>query len=191
MAYIIIDVFNSLKISEWGWYLLFFLVFYILQNILHHNKKNKGEIVMTTFAEKLKIARGNLDLKQEQLAALIGKSVKTVQRWEYDERCPNVKDLSKLSKVLKVTPNYLVYDELDDPADHSEKKSPDMFYWGGVVENAQVVAGSDNDAKKETVCQMLKMALSFFQPLPDQRTSAPVLANIGGHHNENNYSGDH
>ena len=54
-----------------------------------------------TLGERIRKARkGNMT--QAELAKLIGVHEITVRRWELGERTPNIKDLQRISEVLKV-----------------------------------------------------------------------------------------
>lgn len=63
-------------------------------------------------AEKLKYHRKNvMDLKQKELAALIGVSVATLKKWENRENVPNVNHLIMIEMACNVSLQYLIYDE--------------------------------------------------------------------------------
>ena len=61
-----------------------------------------------TFAERLRILRKKNGLTQLQLGALIGVSLKTVQRWENSERQPRLDEIKKLVQALNVSENDLL-----------------------------------------------------------------------------------
>ena len=67
----------------------------------------------------------------------------TVRRWEWGDTTPNSKMLIKLADTLGTTPENLLDDgtEKDDISVSlempSERKTPTMAYWGGVLDNAQ------------------------------------------------------
>lgn len=69
-------------------------------------------------SEKLKYHRKYvMNLKQKELAHLIGVSVATLKKWENKENVPNVNHLLMISMACNVSLNYLIND------DHSEELS--------------------------------------------------------------------
>lgn len=65
-----------------------------------------------TFGEKVKRARRNLNLSQEELAAKISVSRRTVTAWETDKALPRTRKVYEaLADVLKVTPTYLINED--------------------------------------------------------------------------------
>ena len=65
---------------------------------------------MTT-GEKIKEARKQSGLSQEQLAEKIGVSRSAVAKWERDRGLPDVDNLKALSQLLNVSVDYLLDDE--------------------------------------------------------------------------------
>lgn len=63
-----------------------------------------------TFGERLKLSRKNAGLTQSELANLIGISIKTVQRWELEQRQPRVEEIKALAKALNVSEQDLLND---------------------------------------------------------------------------------
>ena len=64
-----------------------------------------------TFGEKLKDARKEAGLSQEQLAEKLSVSRSAVAKWESDKGMPDVNNLKVLSQLLKVSVDYLLDDE--------------------------------------------------------------------------------
>lgn len=58
--------------------------------------------------EKIRQERKRNRLTQEELAAQMGVSIKTLQRWETEERSPRTKELKKLSEILGTSVEYLM-----------------------------------------------------------------------------------
>jgi transcriptional regulator with XRE-family HTH domain len=52
--------------------------------------------------ERLREARHRANLTQMQLGAMIGREHRTIHRWEYAERIPNLNDLLLLADALDV-----------------------------------------------------------------------------------------
>ncbi|MDD6207297.1 MAG: helix-turn-helix transcriptional regulator [Clostridiales bacterium] len=63
-----------------------------------------------TLGEKLKEARKQASLSQEQLSEKLGVSRSAVAKWETDKGLPDVDNLKVLSKLLNVSVDYLLDD---------------------------------------------------------------------------------
>ncbi|MGN0547126.1 MAG: helix-turn-helix domain-containing protein [Acutalibacteraceae bacterium] len=63
-----------------------------------------------TLGEKLKEARMQACLSQEQLAEKLGISRSAVAKWETDKGIPDIENLKLISKLLKVSIDYLLDD---------------------------------------------------------------------------------
>ena len=61
-----------------------------------------------TLGEKLKIARKQAGLSQEQLSEKLGVSRSAVAKWETDNGIPDIDNLKILSKLLNVSIDYLL-----------------------------------------------------------------------------------
>ena len=65
-----------------------------------------------TFGEKVKRARRNLNLSQEELAAKVSVSRRTVTAWETDKALPRTRKVYEtLADVLNVTTSYLINED--------------------------------------------------------------------------------
>ena len=62
-----------------------------------------------TFAERLKEARKNAKLTQQQLADIVGRTKSAVSRWESGENTPQLFDLVKIEKAVGVSGQTLMY----------------------------------------------------------------------------------
>ena len=64
---------------------------------------------MATIGERIKEARINKGLKQDELAVMIGEKPKGVlSNWENNKNKPNAEQIIRLCKVLEVNPSYLL-----------------------------------------------------------------------------------
>ena len=63
-----------------------------------------------TLGEKLKEARKQAGLSQEQLSEKLGVSRSAIAKWETDNGIPDVDNLKVLSKLLNVSIDYLLDD---------------------------------------------------------------------------------
>lgn len=68
----------------------------------------ENEDIKKAFGERLKKAREEMNMTQEQLGSEIGCSKATISNYERGEQSPGVEYLVKLSSALGVTPNDLV-----------------------------------------------------------------------------------
>lgn len=64
-----------------------------------------------SFGNRLKALREKNGLTQEKLAVFVGVSLKTIQRWEKNERQPKVEDIKALAKALGVSEAQLLNDD--------------------------------------------------------------------------------
>lgn len=69
---------------------------------------------MPTIAKRITKARQALGLNQKELAIKAQITESTLSRFERGTREPRTDALSKLSKVLEVSPNYLIFGLKDD-----------------------------------------------------------------------------
>lgn len=76
---------------------------------------------MKTFSEKIKLARSELNISQNELAEKVGVSVRTIQAYEQEEKRPRQSTLFNLAKALGVSTKYLTDDECENPLEDIEK----------------------------------------------------------------------
>jgi transcriptional regulator with XRE-family HTH domain len=60
------------------------------------------------FGERLRLARERLELRQDQLAALVGTDAGSISRWERGKGHPQTQQLAKLVTALGESLDYLV-----------------------------------------------------------------------------------
>lgn len=105
-------------------------------------------------SEKIIKARQEENLTQDQLAERLGVSRQTVSKWELDISLPESARLSDLSKVLKVSVDYLLDDTLDNdaPTITMKKKSgsiqPDWSKLYPVIEEYKTVVDIEKYSKQ-------------------------------------------
>jgi ribosome-binding protein aMBF1 (putative translation factor) len=56
-----------------------------------------------TFGDILRKQRGEHGLKQKKLAAMMGVSSNTIQKWEHDKVEPNSEQMAKLATLLNLS----------------------------------------------------------------------------------------
>ena len=74
-----------------------------------------------TFSDKIKRSREIAGLTQEELAAAVGVSRRTIASYECQGILPRATTLSKLAKALKVSTKYLSCDECTNPLEDIER----------------------------------------------------------------------
>ena len=83
-----------------------------------------------TLGEKIKQARKQAALSQEQLAVKMGVSRSAVAKWETDKGLPDVDNIKVMSKLLGVSIDYLLSDD-DDFCEVTLKESIDLSAYSG------------------------------------------------------------
>lgn len=83
------------------------------------NKKNKEE----TMGQRIRARRKEMNFSQEELAAMLYIKKETIYKYEKDLRDMPSSVLAEMSKILKVSPEYLLFGFDDD-----DKWIEDMIY---------------------------------------------------------------
>ncbi len=78
---------------------------------------------MKTFSEKVKDARLQLGLSQQQLGEATGVSLRTISSYEKGEKMPRQGTLLRLAKALGVSAKFLIDDQCENPLEDIEKDS--------------------------------------------------------------------
>lgn len=73
-----------------------------------HRGKNNQEVVIMTFGEKLRVARKEAGLSQEQFAEKMFVSRSAIAKWETDKGMPDVNNLKAMSQLLNISIDYLL-----------------------------------------------------------------------------------
>ena len=76
---------------------------------------------MKSFAEKVKDARSELGLSQQQLAEMVDVSDRSIKAYERGEKKPRQGTMLKLAKALKVSVRFLSEDGCENPVEDIEK----------------------------------------------------------------------
>ena len=172
-----------------------------------------------TLGEKIRKARKR-KMTQAELAEAIGVHEMTIRRWELGKNFPDVGALQKIADALSIPLSEFTDDNAPSqvsqleqliqklneiqpslpPKDiNKEEKIKDplvgLTYWGGVVDNARLVASEGTEQEKNTVLMMLNMAFNAFQKEGRTLNSMEKAAQkIGVQQNnfngDNNYNGD-
>lgn len=78
---------------------------------------------MKSFSEKVRDARLQLGLSQQQLGEATGVSVRTILSYEKGKKMPRQGTILKLAKALGVSVKFLVDDHCENPLEDIEKDS--------------------------------------------------------------------
>ena len=108
-----------------------------------------------TFGEKLKEARKEAGLSQEQLAQKLSVSRSAVAKWESDKGMPDVNNLKAISQLLDVSVDYLL-DEDEKLSFNETKEAIDL--------NLFEVTGKCRD-KKDAACYFKYSGADAIYPL--------------------------
>lgn len=85
-----------------------------------------------TFGEKLQKLRKEKGWTQEQLAAQINISRQALSKWESDTAIPDTENVVQISKLFRVSTDYLLYDEYESdddlPAVHASAQKISNIY---------------------------------------------------------------
>ena len=118
--------------------------------------------------EKIKTLRKQLKMTQTELAEKIGVHETTIRRWEQEvDRGPDGKSVNLLANVLHTTPEFLLTDteyinKNDLPlVQPNLNVTPNMSYWGGVVDNAKIAA--ENNENLKTIYTLLTDAVGVIK----------------------------
>ena len=71
---------------------------------------------MDTIGKRISEYRKKKDLKQDELAEMLGVSPQAVSKWENDLSCPDISLLPELSRILGISIDEIVQGKKDEPA---------------------------------------------------------------------------
>ena len=84
-----------------------------------------------TFGEKLQKLRARAGLSQDQLAELLDVSRQAVSKWERNEAMPEAEKLVRISRQFRVSTDYLLLEELEEP-ETASAPAPAAGLWARV-----------------------------------------------------------
>lgn len=151
-----------------------------------------------TFPELLRNARKSKGITQVELSKLAGLGRSTVAMYESGQREPNFEVLKELSKILDVTPEYLIS---GSSLVHNTGEMPSKYTWlHGLVEDvlqdepavlavlessAPYVAGSVGGAAKDVLRSSLRLVTDS---MASYDASPGVLVRGGNEYTKNNFT---
>lgn len=95
-----------------------------------------------TFAEKLARLRKREGLSQEELAGKLGVSRQAISRWEMGTAMPDSPNLLKLSRLFRVSADYLLYDEYEEDLRAAAETAPVKRGQGAVLAGGIILGAS-------------------------------------------------
>lgn len=119
---------------------------------------------METIGKRIAELRKNNNLKQDELAEVLGVSPQAVSKWENDISCPDIMLLPKLAKILGATVDELlsgkVEAEVSYVPEEERKDIKDMMF--RIVMNSP----DDGKVKLKIPCALIQAAIEFGMDLP-------------------------
>lgn len=109
-----------------------------------------------TFSEKLKEARKNAGLSQEQLAEKLCVSRQAVTKWETGRGLPDVENIKAISLLLNVSIDYLLSDEECDVRELREKIDLKNYKAGNGARNSREACCSDKYPDAEHIYALIR-----------------------------------
>ena len=81
------------------------------------------EVVDMTLGVKIQFLRKQNGMSQEQLASQLTVSRQAISKWELDSCVPDTDNIVQLSKLFKVSTDYLLNDDIECDINHSDTKN--------------------------------------------------------------------
>ena len=131
---------------------------------------------MDTIGKRISEYRKKKNLKQDELAEMLGVSAQAVSKWENDLSCPDISLLPELSRILGISIDEIVQGKKDEPVvtiiPEDQRKDIDKMMLRIVVES------KDGDHVRVNLPVMLvKIAIDTGMSLP-QISGNEVIKNI-------------
>lgn len=109
-----------------------------------------------TFSEKLKEARKNTGLSQEQLAEKLCVSRQAVTKWETGKGLPDVENIKAISALLNVSIDYLLSQEDSDIKEIREKINLENYTVGNGARNPKDACCADKYPNSEHIYALIR-----------------------------------
>ncbi len=132
---------------------------------------------MNTIGKRIAEYRKKKNLKQDELAEMLGVSPQAVSKWENDLSCPDISLLPSLSSILGISIDELVQGKKDEPVvtvvPEEERKDIDKMMLRIIVESA------DGDHVRVNLpMALVKVAIETGMAMP--KVNAKINDKLGG-----------
>lgn len=131
---------------------------------------------MDTIGKRISEYRKKKNLKQDELAEMLGVSAQAVSKWENDLSCPDISLLPELSRIFGVSIDELVAGKKDEPVvtilPEEQRKDIDKMMLRIVVESKE-----GDHVRVNLPVMLVKIAIDTGMSLP-QISGNEVIKNI-------------
>ena len=131
---------------------------------------------MNTIGKRISEYRKRKNLKQDELAEMLGVSAQAVSKWENDLSCPDISLLPELSKIFGVSIDEIVQGKKDEPVvsvlPEEQRKDIDKM-----MLRVQIESGSKDHVRVNLPIALVKVTLEMGMNMP-QINGSEALKNI-------------
>ena len=131
---------------------------------------------MNTIGKRIAEYRKKKNLKQDELAEMLGVSAQAVSKWENDLSCPDISLLPELSRIFGISIDELVQGKKDEPVvsvlPEEQRKDIDKM-----MLRVQIESGSKDHVRVNLPIALVKVTLEMGMNMP-QINGSEALKNI-------------
>ena len=131
---------------------------------------------MNTIGKRIAEYRKKKNLKQDELAEMLGVSAQAVSKWENDLSCPDISLLPELSRIFGVSIDEIVQGKKDEPVvsvlPEEQRKDIDKM-----MLRVQIESGSKDHVRVNLPIALVKVTLEMGMNMP-QINGREALKNI-------------
>lgn len=131
---------------------------------------------MNTIGKRIAEYRKKKNLKQDELAEMLGVSAQAVSKWENDLSCPDISLLPELSRIFGVSIDEIVQGKKDEPVvsvlPEEQRKDIDKM-----MLRVQIESGSKDHVRVNLPIALVKVTLEMGMNMP-QINGSEALKNI-------------
>ena len=131
---------------------------------------------MNTIGKRISEYRKKKNLKQDELAEMLGVSAQAVSKWENDISCPDISLLPELSRIFGVSIDEIVQGKKDEPVvsvlPEEQRKDIDKM-----MLRVQIESGSKDHVRVNLPIALVKVTLEMGMNMP-QINGSEALKNI-------------